>query len=118
MVLKANASGLDTQWSTQFFNDQMQANRREQQYIFNLWKCNNVNLSSAPHVDLYGSIRPRLDDINSKLIQLAGQTTVLRASEWCRPLTESQLLPIDHEFGFDLNEATIYKDYALRHVCL
>lgn len=118
MVAKANSSGLDSVWSAKFFTDEMEANRKMQEYTFRTWRLNRVDLSNASHVDLYGSIRPRLDAINGKLIQLATKTVPLRSSEWCFPLTDSQLLSIDHELAFDFNEATIFRDYALRNVCL
>jgi len=113
-VTKAKTFGLDPVWSSVFFQDQIEANRKVQELLFAQWKCNNVKLVAASS-DLYDTIRPQLDQINQKLIALAGRTRSLRSSEWCFPLTDFQIT--NTAITLDPNEVTIFRDYALRNIC-
>lgn len=115
VVAKANSSGLDPDWSSAFFQDQMEANRKIQEYLFSQWKCANVNFAVSSSVDLYATIRPQIDLINRDLIELAVRTRSLRCSEWCFPLTEFHMLNI--ATTLDPTEAAIFRDYALRNIC-
>lgn len=117
-VAKASHYGLDKQWLTTFFANQMRASCLVQEHMFSLWKSNHHNLTSAPHVDLIGTIRPQLDTINAQLVELAKKTISLRGSEQCKSLTTSLQPSVNKELKFDGEEVEIYRQYALRDLCL
>ena len=115
MVHQSKLHGLDTKWSTQFFNDQIIASRTVQENKFTQWKKNNTAPDSQ--IDLNHDIRPKIDKINNQLILLAKSTNNFRSTPWCSAITEYEIGNLDLEFKFDDTESDVLELYALRNVC-
>lgn len=119
IVDKSMQAGLNVTWAREFFIDQMEANKAVQQHVTRLVDHGIIDLQRWPQVDLGKTIRPRIDIINSGLIELADKTRVLRQTHWCDALLQADVEMIgEHMDRFDDHVLHIFVYTALDTVCL
>ncbi len=83
MVRQAENRGLNPDWAHRFFRGQIEANKDIQFELLRLWQIQGRR-PYGPPVDLVNEVRPEIDYINGKLIELAKSTEHERRDWDCK----------------------------------
>jgi chorismate mutase len=112
---QASAQGLDVDWTTQVFADQIEANKLVQYWLVNHWR-RSAHTPVTKQSELSLTIRPHMDSLNELALKQLQQTQSLRASADCRPALDEAKESFVRGHSWDTVHA-IALERALARVC-